>query len=218
MSSQFEDYPETMTKRRRLRTVSNLKSYPEKAHSFRSPASQEKEPDWEISLSGDLGDKESDLVSRLVDVPRGSRGTIYFDSPGGSVYAGLTLASLIRLRQLNVAGVALGECSSAAILPFAACKHRYVTTYTTLLFHPIRWQSEDDVRLEEAAEWARHFKVLETDFDRLQAQLFGCRQSVLDRWTRPGRFVSGQELADAGLAQLIDPFSSEDQWKVIEAR
>lgn len=207
-----------MTKRRRLRTQSTLKSYPEKTRSFLNHSPQEKEPDWEIAVSGDLGDKEPDLVSRLVDLPRGSRGTIFFDSPGGSVYAGLTLASLIRLRRLNVAGVALGECSSAAILPFAACQHRFVTSYTTMLFHPIRWQSEDDVRLEEAAEWARHFKVLETDFDRLQAQLFGCRQSVLDRWTRPGRFVSGQELADAGLAKLIDPFSNEDQWKSIEAR
>tara|TARA_R100001132_G_C3274907_1_gene97385 strand:- start:5241 stop:5750 length:510 start_codon:yes stop_codon:yes gene_type:complete len=169
-------------------------------------------------LSGDLGDKETDLVSRIVELPRGSRGTIYFDSPGGSVYAGLTLASLIRLRKLNVAGVALGECSSAAILPFAACRQRFVTTYTTLLFHPIRWQSEDDVRFEEAAEWARHFKIMESDFDRLQAQLFGCEQSLLDQWTRPGKFVSGQELVDAGLAQLIDPFSSEDQWQVIEAR
>jgi len=195
-----------------------MKSYPEKSASFRSHPVQEKEPDWEIALSGDLGEKETDLVSRLVDLPRGSRGTIFFDSPGGSVYAGLTLASLIRLRNLNVAGVALGECSSAAILPFAACKHRFVTSYTTLLFHPVRWQSEDDVRFEEAVEWARHFKVMETDFDRLQAQLFGCEESLLDQWTRPGRFVSGQELADAGLAQLIDPFSEDDQWKLIEAR
>lgn len=207
-----------MNKRRRLRTTSSLKSYPEKSASFRSHPVPEKDPDWEIALSGDLGEKETDLVSRLVDLPRGSRGTIFFDSPGGSVYAGLTLASLIRLRKLNVAGVALGECSSAAILPFAACQHRFVTSYTTLLFHPVRWQSEDDVRFEEAVEWARHFKVMETDFDRLQAQLFGVEQSLLDKWTRPGKFVSGQELADAGLAQLIDPFSQEDQWKLIEAR
>ena len=207
-----------MNKRRRLRTSSSLKSYPEKSASFRNFSAPEKEPDWEIALSGDLGEKETDLVARLVDLPRGSRGTIFFDSPGGSVYAGLTLASLIRLRNLNVAGVALGECSSAAILPFAACRHRFVTSFTTLLFHPVRWQSEDDVRFEEAVEWARHFKVMETDFDRLQAQLFGVEQSLLDKWTRPGKFVSGQELADAGLAQLIDPFSTEDQWKAIEAR
>ncbi|HCO23255.1 MAG TPA: hypothetical protein DIT97_09440 [Gimesia maris] len=185
---------------------------------MRNPGSRDREPAWEIALSGDLGDKESDLVSRVVELPRGSRGTIFFDSPGGSVYAGLTLASLIRLRKLNVAGVALGECSSAAILPFAACRHRFVTTYTTLLFHPIRWQSEDDVRFEEAAEWARHFKIMESDFDRLQAQLFGCEQSLLDQWTRPGKFVSGQELVDAGLAHLIDPFAEEDQWQMIEAR
>ena len=59
---------------------------------------------------------------------------------------------------------------------------------------------------------------METDFDRLQAQLFGCDQSLLDSWTRPGKFVSGRELVEAGLAQLIDPFSAEDQWKLIETR
>jgi hypothetical protein len=34
---------------------------------------------------------------------------------------------------------------------------------------------------------------------------------LLDKWTRPGRFVSGQELVDAGLAKLVDLFSG-DVW------
>lgn len=167
---------------------------------------------WELSVTGDLGDKQHDLLERLVEVPRRSKGVLYFDSCGGSVYVGLSLASLIKLRGLKITGVVLGECSSAALIPFAACQKRYVTPHSTLLFHPIRWQSEDDVRLEEAAEWTRHFKLLEEDIDNLLVRLFDCDAELLSKWTRPGRFVNGTELAEAGLAQLLDLVSG-DFWK-----
>jgi ATP-dependent Clp protease, protease subunit len=170
--------------------------------------------DWEIVLAGELSDKQGDLHDRLLEVPRNSRGTIFFDSCGGSAYIGLALASLIRLRGLQAAGVVAGECSSAALLPFAACGERYVTSHATLLFHPVRWQSEEQVRLEEAAEWARHFQLMEADHDRLLARLFDCDPEVIAPWNQKGRFVSGQELVDAGLAKLVDLFTG-DVWKQI---
>ncbi len=169
---------------------------------------------WEVGIFGDLTDKQAEMFGHLLDVPRNSRGTIFFDSGGGSTYVGLALASLIRLRGLNAIGVVTGECSSAAILPFAACQERYVTPHATLLFHPIRWQTDEDVRLEEAAEWARHFKVLEEDLDRLLSRLFDLPDSKLTKWTRPGRFVTGAEFAEAGLAKMVDLFSG-DVWSQI---
>lgn len=172
--------------------------------------------DWEIVLCGDLTDKQIDLTDRLMSVPRRSRGTIFFDSCGGSTYVGLTLAVLIRLRGLRARAVVAGECSSAALFPFAACPERYVLPYSTLLFHPIRWHSEENVRVEEATEWARHFQELEPTLDGLLARLFGCELPVLNRWARPGRFVSGAELAEAGLATLIDLFSG-DVWQQMAA-
>jgi ATP-dependent Clp protease protease subunit len=166
---------------------------------------------WELSITGDLTGQQSEQFSQLVELPRRSRGTIFIDSCGGSAYAGLAIASIIRLRGLRVTGVVAGECSSAAILPFAACERRLVTTHSTLLFHPIRWQSEEDVRIEEATEWARHFKLLEDDLDKLLSRMFDFPEEKIQAWTRPGRFVSGQELVDAGLAQMIDLFSG-DLW------
>ncbi|MFQ5733404.1 MAG: ClpP family protease [Planctomycetaceae bacterium] len=169
---------------------------------------------WEIAVTGDLGDRQNDVLSRLVDVPRNSRGTIFFDSGGGSVYAGLALASLIRMRGLDCDGVVVGECSSAALLPFAACARRYVTQHSSLLFHPVRWQSDEDVRYEEAVEWARHFASLEKDLDGLLSRLFDYPEEKIHAWTRPGKFVSGRELVDAGLATLVDLFNG-DVWKQI---
>ncbi|MBI1313534.1 hypothetical protein GC176_19765 [bacterium] len=170
--------------------------------------------DWEISINGDLTDKQFDLINTLIELPRKSRGTIWFDSGGGSAYVGLALCSIIKLRGLRVTGVVASECSSAAILPFAACERRFVTAHCSLLFHPIRWQSEEDVRLEEAAEWARHFKVLEEDLDQLTAKLFGISEEKVAEWTRPGKFVSGTEFVEAGLATLITLFDG-DVWTQI---
>ena len=179
-----------------------------------NPARQDR--DWELAINGDITEKQHELVSSLIDAPRSSRGTLYFDSGGGSVYVGLALASVIRLRGLQPVAVVTGECSSAALLPFAACQTRLVTPHSTMLFHPMRWTSEEDVRLEEAAEWTRHFKVLEKNADQLLAQLFDYPEEKLTEWIRPGRFVTGQELVDAGLAHMVDLFSG-DLWSQTSA-
>ena len=158
----------------------------------------------EIALVGDLTDNEGDLTDKLLDVPLGGECTLYFDSPGGSPYCAISLMSLIRLRGLRATGIVTGECSSAALWPFAACVRRVVTPYSVLLFHPMKWQSEEHVGLAEAAEWARHFGNLETDMDRLLAVLFGISYEEVSRWISPGRYVSGRELASAGLAEMVE--------------
>lgn len=170
---------------------------------------------WEMAVCGDLSDRQADLLEQLTDYPPGSRGVLYFDSSGGSVYTGLALATLLRIRGLRAVGVVVGECSSAALLPFAACQRRFVTAQSTLLFHPMRWQSEEDVRLEEATEWARHFRQLELELDTVLSRLFPLPLEQLRQWTRPGRFVTGPELAATGIATLFSPFDIADPWKTI---
>lgn len=193
----------------------NISPYPSLPHGNRS---ESRPGPWEIAITGDLSaDRQADTIAQLVDVPVGSHGLLYFDSCGGSVYAGLSMATLIRVRELNATAIVMGECSSAALMPFAACPRRFVTSVSTLLFHPMRWQSEEDVRLEEATEWARHFKQLETDLDDLLIRLFPVDPELLARWSRPGRFVSGTELAAAGLAALFDPFTSEKPFRTIRS-
>lgn len=158
----------------------------------------------EIAVVGDLTDNETELTERLLSVEPGAECTLYFDSPGGSPYCAVSLMSLILMRGLKATGIVTGECSSATLWPFAACQRRLVTPYSVLLFHPMKWQSEEHVGLNEAAEWARHFGQLERDMDRLLAQLFNISPSEMDVWISPGRYVTGRELADAGLAELVD--------------
>ena len=156
----------------------------------------------EIAMVGDLTDSETDLTDRLLGVEPGGECTIYFDSPGGSPYCAMSLMTLIRYRRLKATGIVTGECSSAALWPFAACQHRVVTPFSVLLFHPMRWQSEENVGLAEAAEWARHFNELEHGMDELLAELFGVSWEFMNDWITPGRYVSGYDLVQAGLASM----------------
>ena len=158
----------------------------------------------EIALTGDLTDNQSDLCEKLLSVEPGGECILYFDSLGGSPYCGIALTSLILLRGLRATGIVAGECSSAAIWPFAACQKRLVTPLSVLLFHTMKWQSEENVGLLEAAEWARHFGLLEKDMDVLLAQLFGVEPKTIEDWTNAGRYVTGRDLAEAGLAELIE--------------
>ena len=127
----------------------------------------------EIAIVGDLTDSEAELTDRLLGIEPGGECTIYFDSPGGSPYCAVSLMTLIKMRNLNATGIVTGECSSATLWPFAACQRRIVTPFSVMLFHPMRWQSEENVGLAEASEWARHFGQLEQDMDTLLAHLFG---------------------------------------------
>jgi ATP-dependent Clp protease, protease subunit len=158
----------------------------------------------EIAIVGDLTDSEAELTDRLLSVQPGGEVTIYFDSPGGSPYCAVSLMTLIKLRKIQATGIVTGECSSATLWPFAACRRRIVTPFSVMLFHPMRWQSEENVGLSEAAEWARHFGQLEKDMDTLLAHLFGVSVEAMHDWINPGRYVSGRELAAAGMAELME--------------
>lgn len=156
----------------------------------------------EFAVVGDLTDQEAELHEKLLEVGEEGACTLYFDSPGGSAYAAISLLSLIALRRLDVTGIVTGECSSAALWPLAACSRRIVTPYSVMRFHPAKWESEENVGVEEAAEWARHFVELEREMDQLLASFLGVSQAQLDQWMKPGRYVSGREFAEAGLAEL----------------
>ena len=157
----------------------------------------------EIAIVGDLTDNESDLTDRLLGVEPGGECTIYFDSPGGSPYCAMSLVTLLRMRDIRATAVVTGECSSAALWPFATCTRRLVTPYSVVLVHPMKWQSEEHIGIREAAEWSRHFADLERDMDVLLCDLFGRSADLINEWVRGHRYVTGREMAAAGLAELV---------------
>jgi ATP-dependent protease ClpP protease subunit len=158
----------------------------------------------EIAVVGDVDDWEADVIKALLELPPRSPCVFYIDSAGGSVYGSLAVMTLVRHREHEATGIVLGECSSAALLLFAACSKRYVTPYSTLLFHRMRWQSDKRVAAGEAVLWARHFDAMERDIDALQARLFGTAAEQVSAWTDAGQYVTGAQLVAAGLAELLE--------------
>ena len=68
----------------------------------------------------------------------------------------------------------------------------------------MKWQSEESVGRAEATEWARHFHQLESDMDHLLADMFRVPYEKIHAWCNPGRYIPGRDLAEAGLAELIE--------------
>ncbi len=158
----------------------------------------------EIAVVGEVDDWEAEVVKALLEVPPGGECVFYIDSAGGSVFGALAVLTLLKQRRLMASAVVLGECSSAALLLFAACRRRWVTRYSTLLFHRMRWQSEKRVNAREAFHWAKHFEDMEKDIDDLQIRLFGGGDAEVREWTAEGRYVTGPQLVEAGLAEMLD--------------
>ena len=159
----------------------------------------------EFALIGDVDDWEADIINSLLELKPGSECAFHIDSAGGSVYGAMAVLSLMRLRKLKVTSYVLGECSSATVLIFAASHQRYVTPYSTLLFHKMRWESDKRVDSVEARHWASHFQELETELLDLEVKLFGTvSKDRIRTWINEGRFLTGKQVAEAGIAELVD--------------
>lgn len=157
----------------------------------------------EIAVIGDVDSWQRDVIQDLLDMRVGAECVFYIDSAGGSVFGALAVATLMGHRKIKGTAIVLGECSSAAVLVFAACRRRFVPPLSTFLFHKMRWQSERRINSGEASLWARHFALLEKDLDDLQARLFGTAEEQVRLWTSAGQFVTGQEIIAAGLAEPL---------------
>lgn len=159
----------------------------------------------ELALIGDIDDWEGEAVKELLELKPGSQCAFYIDSAGGSVYGAMATLTLMKLRKLKVTSYILGECSSATLLIFAASQKRFVTPYSTLFFHRMRWESDKRVDSVEARHWAKHFQELEDELETLEARLFGevSRQKVKE-WINEARFLTGRQVAEAGLAELVE--------------
>ena len=158
----------------------------------------------EIPVIGDVDDWEAEVVKALLEVPPGGECVFYIDSAGGSVFGALAVLTMLRYRRLKATALVIGECSSAALLLFAACRRRLVTPYSTFLFHRMRWQSEKRIDSTEAFQWARHFEDMEKDIDDLQVRLFGKAEKQVREWTAGGQYLTGRDVAAAGLAEMLE--------------
>lgn len=157
-----------------------------------------------ITLLDDVEKCEKEVIDALLALPMGKSVQMVINSGGGSVYASLAITTVMRMRQLETEAVVLADCSSAALLVFAACGQRFAAPHASFLFHPMRWSSEEQARLTAAKSWSGEFERLSKIFEDTLVDQLPIDRRTLRTWIRQEKYVSAQELIDRGIALPLD--------------
>ncbi len=169
-----------------------------------------------IYFIGDITDEAAERLGQTLVamcVERESRPdkpvTLYINSGGGSVGAGLAMMELIyRMRDLyrvNINTVVTGYAYSMGAIVFQAGDRRYIGTFSTLMLHAPQWAiaGTDQRIFSDYAVLARHYK-------NMVSHIFAQRSKKHDPkwWERfiysgRDRFLTAEECIELGLADEI---------------
>lgn len=161
-----------------------------------------------LFLIGGVDDCERDLCEQILctgeEYFRNDKECrLYINSSGGELSSALAIVAAMQLKRLTFHAIVLGDCHSGALLPFAACTRRWVKPWSTFLFHGLQAGMNDNSPPKEIMHWAEHLMRAGDGADALMAAMFGVDRGLIEEWSNPGRYVTAQELADAGLAEII---------------
>jgi ATP-dependent protease ClpP protease subunit len=150
----------------------------------------------------------TELARQTKDLKAGDELKIFINSPGGSYVEGIAIAG--ELKKLIAAGVdvqtvAMGECSSAATMPFLVPKpeKRHVNQGSLLLFHRPSsgaWGFEEDLSFEVKTLNAMTKEVVSIYSDRLNKT----ETEVVKMLTENGTVYMANDLASQGIAQIYE--------------
>jgi ATP-dependent Clp protease protease subunit len=129
--------------------------------------------------------------------------SLYINSPGGSVYAGLAIYDTMQMIQAQVSTVAIGVSASmgTALLTAGAKGKRYALPHATIHMHPTGGGAQgytEDVRIATREQ------------ERIQAQLFhlmgkhsGHTWKEIEEYFLRDKFMSAPEAKDFGLIDEV---------------
>jgi ATP-dependent Clp protease, protease subunit len=137
--------------------------------------------------------------------------TLYINSPGGSVGAGLAIIEMVarvrRLYGVTVNTVITGYAYSMGAIVFQCGGHRSIGRYSTMMLHGARWtlSGEEERVFRDYLKLAQHYQLL---IGNLFAQRTGREDA---RWwanyiyTGGDKFLSATECQELGLVdEIID--------------
>ncbi len=157
-----------------------------------------------ITLVDDVEKCEKEILDSLFALADKRSCKIVINSGGGSVYASLGIATVIKMKQLAAEAVVLADCSSAAITVFAACQVRRVAPHASFLFHPMKWASEDQSRLTGARSWAVEFSRVNQVYEDFLVENLPIKRRLLRSWMKEEKYVQAAELFELGVAEPLE--------------
>lgn len=157
-----------------------------------------------ITILEDVERCEKDALETIFAQPEGGEIKVVINSGGGSVYAAMGMATAIRMRRLKATALVLADCSSSALLIFAACDRRLVARHASFLFHPMQWSSGERSRLCAARSWSQEFSRVNQACEQFLCEQMPLDLPTLRRWSNQERYVLAADLVERGLATYID--------------
>ncbi len=113
-----------------------------------------------IFIDGEISQKTVNDFIELINLNKIDRATVYFNSQGGDLLAGIKIGKIIREYQFNTSigkinktstlGVKDGECYSSCVFAFSGGKYRYMNDKDVIGVHRFYREYSKKTDLEEA--------------------------------------------------------------------
>lgn len=160
-----------------------------------------------IMLDGEVNDQSASLITAqllyLESVDPDADISLYINSPGGSVSAGMGIIDTMNLIKPDVVTIGCGMSASmgAVILASGAKGKRYVLPHGEVMIHqPLGGTQGQATDIVITAE---HIKSIRKTINHILAEATGRDYDEIDRNTERDNYMSAQEAVDYGLVDAI---------------
>ena len=128
--------------------------------------------------------------------------TIIVNSGGGSISAAFALISVIRSSSIPVTTIALGECSSAALMIFMSGATRYVDKNASILSHQFSASFPGHAKAIDLRARQKELEIVEKKLEDHYMQCSGLSRKKIRKelLTSSDVFLSPEELIEYNLA------------------
>lgn len=160
-----------------------------------------------VMLDGEVNDQSASLITAqllyLESVDPNADISLYINSPGGSVSAGMGIIDTMNLIKPDVVTIGCGMSASmgAVILASGAKGKRYVLPHGEVMIHqPLGGTQGQATDIVITAE---HIKSIRKTINHILAEATGRDYDEIDRNTERDNYMSAQEAVDYGLVDAI---------------
>lgn len=160
-----------------------------------------------VMLDGEVNDQSASLITAqllyLESVDPDADISLYINSPGGSVSAGMGIIDTMNLIKPDVVTIGCGMSASmgAVILASGAKGKRYVLPHGEVMIHqPLGGTQGQATDIVITAE---HIKSIRKNINHILAEATGRDYDEIDRDTERDNYMTAQEAVDYGLVDAI---------------
>lgn len=131
--------------------------------------------------------------------------TIYINSLGGGVAAGLDIFDIINHSKAPITGIVYRQANSMAIIVLQACKKRKAMKHSVFSFH--------NLRMNIRKEWDEYEKTMEKnlqdikkdqeDYNNIIFQRSGIKIEIIEQWCKEKKVLSVEEALSFNLIDEI---------------